>query len=339
MTVTIRPHVTLRYGMAVKGFSAPILKLDASNTASYLGTGTHWLNTAGTDGATYGFGSAEFGSYGSIKWGGDSTSSWLANLGSPILNTVLLGDVVVIDGTTMATVVGSGALPGTATGYYSGQTGFQLDITRDGVADWTDFNIGSIRIVHKNAVLRGDVTYSAGPSALNFTSTGGAEEGYVQVTPGVYFNHSYTTEGWVYVNSWANWSRLFDFGNSGTDEVLLAVSEGIQGYPVFSCGGVNIVSPYTIPLEEWVHLTATYNYKLKNATLYMNGAQVVTQNEMPPTTQNAIRNQCYIGRSNYRSYSDQDLEGAVGEFAIYPFAMSGTEVLAQYNTRKTHYGL
>ena len=189
------------------------------------------------------------------------------------------------------------------------------------------------------ATLYGDVTLTTGPSALNFTSTGGAEQGYAQVTPGVYFNHSYTTEGWVYVNSYANWSRLFDFGNAGTDEVILAVSEDIQGYPVFSCGGVNIVSPYTIPLNEWVHLSATYNYKLKNATLYMNGVQVVTQNDMPPTTQNAIRNQCYIGRSNYTSNGDRDLEGAVGELAVYPFAMSGTEVLAQYNTRKSHYGL
>ena len=187
------------------------------------------------------------------------------------------------------------------------------------------------------ATLHGDVTLTTGPKALNFTSTGGAEEGYAQVASGIYFNHSYTTEGWVYVNSYANWSRLFDFGNAGTDEVVLAVSEATQGYPVFSCGGINIRSPYTIPTEEWVHLSATYNYKLKNATLYMNGVQVVTQNSMTPTTQNVYRNQCYIGKSNWPA--DTDLEGAVGEFAIYPFAMSGSEVLAQYNTRKAHYGL
>jgi hypothetical protein len=187
------------------------------------------------------------------------------------------------------------------------------------------------------ATLHGDVTYTTGPKALNFTSTGGAEEGYAQVTPGVYFNHSYTAEGWVNVTSYANWSRLFDFGNAGTDEVILAVSENTQGYPVFSCGGINIRSPYTIPLNEWVHLSATYNYKLKNATLYMNGAQVVTQNDMTPTTQNAIRNQCYIGKSNLPA--DANLEGAVGELTVYPFAMTPAEVSAQYNARKSHYGL
>ena len=187
------------------------------------------------------------------------------------------------------------------------------------------------------ATLVGDVTLTTGPNALNFTATGGAEEGYAQVTPGVYFNHSFTAEGWVYVNSVTTWARFFDFGNAGSDEVLIAVSEADTGYPVFSVSGENIVSPYALPLNQWVHLSATYNYASQTGTLYMNGTQVVTQVNMAHATQNTYRNQCYIGKSNWGA--DANLEGAVGELAIYPFAMSGTEVLAQYNTRKTHYGL
>jgi hypothetical protein len=191
------------------------------------------------------------------------------------------------------------------------------------------------------ATLVGDVTLTTGPNALNFTATGGAEEGYAQVTPGIYFNHSFTIEGWVYVNSYANWSRLIDFGNFHTDNIILAVNNGgIQGHPIFEFNGGydgQVLSSSQIPLGEWVHLSATYNYTSRTGTLYMNGIQVGQSTSSSQLTQNVNRNQCYIGKSNWGA--DDNLEGAVGELAIYPFAMSGTEVLAQYNTRKTHYGL
>ena len=340
MTVTIRPSVTIRPNVTVKGFTSPTFKFDASNADSYSGTGTHWLNTVGTDGVTYGFGSAEFGSYGSIKWGGDSSSSWLVGFGSPgspIYNTINIGDAVVIDSTTVAKVVGSGALPGTATGYYAGQSGFQLDIIRGGVLDWDDYNVGTIRVVHKNASLIGDVTYTTGPSALNFTGTGVAEQGYAQVSQGVYFNHSFTAEGWVYVNSITTWARLFDFGGGpGDDNVIIAVSQLSSGYPVFSCGGQNLTSNAQLPLNQWVHLLATYDYHSQTGTLYMNGTQVV-QGYQPRKLQNNNQYYNYIGKSNWTG--DADLEGAVGELAVYPFAMSSSQVSAQYDSRKTHYGL
>jgi hypothetical protein len=189
----------------------------------------------------------------------------------------------------------------------------------------------------KVATLYGDVTLTTGPKALNFTASGASEYGYIQVDQGVYFNHSFTAEGWVYVNSYANWSRLFDFGNGPADDnIMIAVSNGINGYPVFSCGGQNLVSNTLLPLEEWLHLSATYNYVNNTGTLYINGSQVA-QSTMPRATQNVNRNYCYIGKSNWGG--DANLEGSIGEFSIYPFDMTNSEVLAQYNTRKTHYGL
>jgi hypothetical protein len=43
MTLTIHPNTTLRYGMTLKGFTAPILKFDAESYTS----GTTWLDTSG----------------------------------------------------------------------------------------------------------------------------------------------------------------------------------------------------------------------------------------------------------------------------------------------------
>ena len=187
------------------------------------------------------------------------------------------------------------------------------------------------------ATLIGDVTLTTGPKALNFTGTGGAEEGYAQVTPGIYFNRSFTAEGWVNVTSVTNWARLFDFGSGEDDDnVVIAVSDGTYGYPVLGIKPNNdLISNTLLPLNQWVHLSATYDYASQTGTLYMNGTQVA-QAAMTPKLQNNNQGFCYIGKSNW---PDANLEGAVGELTIYPFAMSGTEVLAQYNNRKTHYGL
>src|SRR4051794_5794877 len=83
---------------------------------------------------------------------------------------------------------------------------------------------------------------SPGPgSALNLDGV----SGYAQATNGVWFNGNFTVEGWVYVRSYNNWSRLFDFGNSGyLQEVYLALSEGTTGFPkmgVFTNGNNTLV--------------------------------------------------------------------------------------------------
>jgi hypothetical protein len=83
-------------------------------------------------------------------------------------------------------------------------------------------------------------------------------------------------------------------------------------------------------------LSATYDYHSETGTLYMNGAQVV-QGHQPPKLQNNNQNYNYIGKSNWSG--DANLEGAIGELTVYPFAMSSGQVSAQYDSRKTHYGL
>src|SRR3974390_1110584 len=102
---------------------------------------------------------------------------------------------------------------------------------------------------------------STGPgSAVNLDGA----TGYIQVTNGVWFSGNFTVEGWVFVRSYNNWSRLFDFGNSGyLQEVYLALSENTGGFPkmgVFTNGNYNLVgSSQQLPLNQWTHLAATLN--------------------------------------------------------------------------------
>lgn len=336
MTITIKSNTTIRPNVTVKGFTAPTFKFDAESYTS----GAAWLDTSGQHTKTYSyFNTPSDFSFGVIKVVGDGAGqSYVAWSGQVLswMDSLQIGYAVKCNEYNVATITGAKT---TYSGPNTNTSGWDCYPISIDLASGTsnDINIGTIIITSIVAALHGDVTLTTGPKALNFTSTGGAEEGYAQVTPGVYFNRSFTAEGWVYVNSYTTWARLFDFGGgAGDDNVIIAVSNLDSGLPVFACGGQNITSNTQIPLEEWVHLSATYDYASSTGTLYMNGAQVA-QAYQPHKLQNNTHNFCYIGKSNWGA--DSNLEGAVGELAIYPFAMSGTEVLAQYNTRKTHYGL
>src|SRR5215467_1781095 len=58
--------------------------------------------------------------------------------------------------------------------------------------------------------------------------------GYLSAPSGVWFNGNLTVEGWVFLRSYNSWSRLIDFANGpNTNNVLLALSQGNSGFPVF----------------------------------------------------------------------------------------------------------
>src|SRR4051812_16623275 len=138
---------------------------------------------------------------------------------------------------------------------------------------------------------------SSGPgSALSLDGA----TGYIQVTNGVWFNGNFTVEGWVFVRSYNNWSRLFDFGNAGyLQEVYLALSDSTTGFPkmgVFTNGNFNLVSSsQQLPLNQWTHLAATLNGT--TATIFINGNPVGSGTVLIPN--NVVRTNNYIGRSNF----------------------------------------
>jgi len=324
MTLTIRPNTTIRPNITLKGFTGPILKFDASNPAGFPSSTTS-MAAAYDSGSSSKFALVLSPGGGSTGWdilvNNYTNGSWHVTGHPEMIVTNVQADT---PSQYDVTVTISGGVFVSSEHYtFTGANtaGGWIDLTGNG----------------HNATFYGDITYSGNPEKLNFTAGGPAEYGYAHVDQGVYFNGSFTVEGWVYVNSITNWARLFDFGNgAGDDNVIIAVSQLASGYPVFSCGGQNITSNTQLPLNQWVHLLATYNYHSETGTLYMNGTQVV-QGYQPRKLQNNNQYYNYIGKSNWSG--DANLEGAVGEFAIYPFAMSSAEVLAQYNNRKTHYGL
>jgi len=144
----------------------------------------------------------------------------------------------------------------------------------------------------------------------------------------MFANNDMTAIGWVYVRSYQTWSRLFDFGNgSGGDNVLVAVTQGTSGIPVFSTNGAdNIYSGQTLPLNQWAQVVAVQSGT--TGIIYINGQQVAS------STNNGIandtRNYNYIARSNWGG--DAYLDGKIASLKIYNRALTQIEILRDYHS-------
>jgi len=175
---------------------------------------------------------------------------------------------------------------------------------------------------HYDATLYNGANFVNG-NAINFDYTQGQ---YAALAPNSMLGGDMTAIGWVYVRSYQSWSRLFDFGNgAGSQNVILAVSDGTTGTPVYSIGN-NLNGNTTVPLNQWVQLVGIQNGF--DGYLYMNGQQigVLPSNGSIP---NVIRNYNYIGRSNWGS--DAYLDGKISYLKIYNRVLSPAEITLDYN--------
>ena len=331
--IRISGGVQLHGGVTVKSLTSSILKLDAQYILTYDGanpTGYALNSVAGDDTRTYVFGT-DF-AFGEFKINASGGVNYLGvnTMSTTITSLLEVGDVVYLghSGSAFSAFKISGSPIGSIPGYAWG--GYPVVETT--FADASDINVATIRIVKKYAGLAGDVGFNTSPPKY-FDLTSGS---YMQARDGIYFNGgNFTVTSWVGINNYGNWSRVIDFGNGeNQDNIILAVSNETGGYPAFgTAGGYAITSDTQMPTETWIHLTATYSNGI--STLYMNGIQVAQGAQPKPT--NVTRTHCYIGKSNWTA--DSALDGVIGKVEIFSSAMSGAEVLADYNKYKTTYGL
>jgi len=160
----------------------------------------------------------------------------------------------------------------------------------------------------------GGLSYGTG---LSFDGT----DDYVSVPSGVYFNGDLTIECWVYPRSFTNWERIIDFGNgAGSNNVLLAYTDGGSGYPAFYVEGAQFDATQPIKLNQWTHLAATLSGT--TATIYINGIASGTATFSTPPV-NVTRNNCYIGKSNW---GDANANAIFDELRIWNTSKTQTEI-------------
>jgi hypothetical protein len=175
---------------------------------------------------------------------------------------------------------------------------------------------------HYNATLYG-ATYSN--RAINFDYT---QSQYAALAANNILGGDFTAIGWVYVRSYQAWSRLFDFGNgAGGVNVILAVTQGSSGNPVWSTDGAdNINSSQLLPLNQWVQLSATQSGL--TGTIYINGQQVASATNTGIAT--VTRNLNYIGKSNWNG--DGYLDGKIKSLKMWNRTLSPSEISFDYQT-------
>ncbi|MFO1489248.1 MAG: LamG domain-containing protein, partial [Verrucomicrobiota bacterium] len=143
---------------------------------------------------------------------------------------------------------------------------------------------------------------------------------------------NFTIEAWVKLNSTANWSRIFDFGNSTTTYMFLTPQNGSNarlrfGITTNSSGGEQqITGTAALTTGVWHHVAVTRNGNI--GILYQNGVAVGTNSSMTiqPATLGRTANN-YLGKSQW---PDPYFNGLLDEFRIHSVALSAAEIAASY---------
>jgi glucuronoarabinoxylan endo-1,4-beta-xylanase len=185
----------------------------------------------------------------------------------------------------------------------------------------------SIGGVPWNGTLPNGGTFSSGQLTL-----ASASQQYVTLPAGIVSTLSnYSIEGWVKLNSTANWSRIFDFGNNTTSYMFLTPQNGNTTRARFAittnstAGEKQITGPAALNVGAWYHVAVTVQGT--NGILYINGAAVATNpavTVMPFNLGSTSNN--YLGRSQWSP--DPYLNGVFDEFRIYNVALSAPEIAA-----------
>jgi hypothetical protein len=193
---------------------------------------------------------------------------------------------------------------------------------------------------NNDATVYGGIAYGeALGGALAF---GGSDAEYAQCPPGVYFTSAgYTIQSWVYVISVPNWNRIIDFGSdAGSDNVLLSSTLGTNGMPALWVGPSGDTVQSTVELQAntgWHHVCATWNPTGTVGKVFIDGVLTGTGSVSAPAV--GTRANCYIGKSNWGNPPDPNFNGGMGAIQIYSRALSDAEILSNYNTTKSYYGL
>ena len=201
---------------------------------------------------------------------------------------------------------------------------------------------------NNDATIYGSVAYGSVGGQFCAVFPGG-DANYAQCVPNVYFDgNSFTIQSWVYVSAVLNWNRIIDFGRgAGANNILLSNTFGGTGKPGIYIEGSQFQSTYpgdsNVLLNAWHQICATFTRNTSGNTnqgiarIYIDGQQYGSGTTSIPV--NITRTLCYIGKSNWGNPPDPNMQGGIGAIQIYNGALTDAEMLLNYNTTKSYYGL
>ena len=157
---------------------------------------------------------------------------------------------------------------------------------------------------------------------------------YISLPDLVYFDGDFTISVWVYLLSYASWSRILDcYGASHGDNVIAAFTAGTTGLLDLTVtnyangADINLYSSAVLPLNQWTHLAFTLEGLA--TTIYMSGVVTAT-GTVPVAPRSVSRPNCFIGRSY--AGGDAMADAYVDEFRIFSTALSLNDINIVMNT-------
>ena len=155
--------------------------------------------------------------------------------------------------------------------------------------------------------------------------------GWTQTPNGVYFNTpEFTISTWVYPQSVGYESRVIDFGNTITDNIVLSLSSGNSLQPMsYICNYFTVNAIYSsqkLKLNQWQFLALTFNGSI--VSIYLNGT-LIANKYLNYTLPTLIRKNCYIGKGNYGV--DQYSSSYLDDLKFYNKSLTQAELIQAMN--------
>ncbi len=255
------------------------------------------------------------------------------------LNLVLFGGVTYTSGNpSVLTISSSGVVKGVAVGTTTvvatyGSTSVTNSLTvlslPTTLAHRYSFTTdASDSVGGANGTLIGDANVTGGHLVLDGN---GSPATYVSL-PGniinISTNAAVTFEVWTTIGATAEWSHVFEFGNTGANNIYFAPLADAGGFHSFGLSEGGGTGGQTLSWAHgWqnvtLHFTGVVDPTTGTLSEYTNGVLVVASyNDTAPLTAIATNN-AYLGKS---SYGDPNATLSIDEFRIYSGALTPAQV-------------
>jgi hypothetical protein len=179
---------------------------------------------------------------------------------------------------------------------------------------------------------QGNLTRFAADRFGNPNSALDLNGGWTQLPAGIYFNTpEFSVSLWVYPQSVPLYSRILDFANGQSDNVLVTIL-----YPNFDIysgvtGAISVKSFQNVTFNQWQFLTFTFDGIRGN--VYLNG-NLVGNKTITQYTMSAIsRTNCYFGRSAWPT--DGYTSSYLDDIRFYNVSLTQSEVIQSMNQNFT----
>lgn len=168
----------------------------------------------------------------------------------------------------------------------------------------------------------GTISYTTGKVGTKAVSLNGTNA-YLQLPVQISHQKEMTIASWVYVRGLNPWQRIFDFGNSDSENMFLTPRNNAAKlrFGIKNGGTEQILEAPALTYYKWTHVAITLG--TKKVSLYLNGV-LANESEaitIRPADFKPVLN--YIGRSQY---NDPLFNGNIDDFRIYNYALTPSEV-------------